>query len=79
MVVMIVVVVVIMAMAMVMVVMGMAVGMRVAVVVVLLPIGAAFGVERHADMADMGAEALQHVDDDMVVTDEQLLPVYLGR
>ena len=39
-------------------------------IVVVLAVGAAFGVERRLDLAHLGAQALQHVDDDIVVADQ---------
>jgi len=51
-----------------MMVLGMAVRMR--GVVIVLAIGAALGIERLLDAADAGAQPLQHVDDDVIVADQ---------
>ena len=39
-------------------------------IVIVLAVGAAFGVERRPHLAHLGTEALQHVDDHMIVADQ---------
>src|SRR5207248_2898032 len=48
-------------------------------IVIVLTVGAALGIERRLDLAHLCAEALQHVDDDMVVADQDALALDLGR
>ena len=48
-------------------------------IVVVLAVGAAFGIERGADLAHLGAEALQHVDDHVVVADQDAVALDLRR
>src|SRR5215813_1602605 len=48
-------------------------------IVVVLAIGAAFGIERRADLAHLRAQAFQHVDDDMIVADQDAALVDLRR
>ena len=62
---------------------AMALGMQRAVpmvgIVIVLAVGAAFGIERRAHLADLGAQALQHVDDDVIVADQDAVGVDLRR
>lgn len=53
--------------------------MAMAGIVVVLAVGPAFGIEGNADLADIRPQALQHVDDDMIVADQQAVMVDLGR
>ena len=53
--------------------------MRVAVIVIVLAVRAAFGIERLADRANLGAEAFQHVDDDVIVADQETLALDRDR
>ena len=46
-------------------------------IVIVLAVGAAFRIERRAHLADHGAQALQHVDDDVVVADQDAVGVDL--
>src|SRR3546814_14613472 len=48
-------------------------------IVVVLAVGAAFRIERRIDCLHGGAEALQHVDDDMVIADENAIRVNFSR
>ena len=48
-------------------------------IVVVLAVGAAFGIERRANLAHLGAEALQHVDDHVVVADQDAVILDLRR
>src|SRR5215470_617901 len=51
----------------------------VAGIVIVLAIGAALGIEGRADLAHLRTQALQHVDDDMVVADQDAVFVDLCR
>src|SRR3546814_4886310 len=48
-------------------------------IVVVLAVGAAFRIERRIDCLHGGAEALQHVDDDMVIAHENAIRVNFSR
>jgi hypothetical protein len=48
-------------------------------IVIVLAVGAAFGVERRTHLAHLGAEAAQHVDDDVVVADQDAVALDLRR
>lgn len=56
-----------------------AMGMRVAVIVILLPVGTAFGIKRRGHFIDARAQPFQHVDDDMIVADQDAVMLDLGR
>src|SRR5260221_12815243 len=47
--------------------------------VIVLAIGAALGIEGVLDATDAGAQPLQHVDDDMIVADQDDVVGDLGR
>src|SRR5215831_8148763 len=51
----------------------------VAGIMIVLAVGAAFGIERRADLAHLRAQAFQHVDDDMIVADQDAALVDLRR
>src|SRR5260370_16578296 len=51
----------------------------VARIVIVLAVGAALGIERRPHLAHLGTQALQHVDDDMVVADQDALALNLRR
>src|SRR5262245_40239275 len=48
-------------------------------IVIVLAVGAALGIEGCPDLAHLGAQAFQHVDDDMVVADQDAALVDLRR
>src|SRR5262249_28605647 len=48
-------------------------------IVIMLTIGAAFGIERCPDFAHLGPQAPQHIDDYMIVADQDALAFDLGR
>ena len=52
---------------------------RMAEIVIVLAVGAAFGIERRAHLAYFGAQALQHVDDHVIVADQDAVGVDLRR
>eukprot|EP01036_Dinobryon_divergens_P007108 gene7107-9463_t len=53
--------------------------MAMAGIVIVLAVGAALRVERHAHLAHVGAQPLQHVDDDVIVANQDAVAVDLGR
>ena len=48
-------------------------------IVIVLAVGAAFGIERRAYLTHLGPQPLQHVDDDVIVADQDALALDLGR
>src|SRR5437879_12043483 len=48
-------------------------------IVIVLAVGAAFRIEWRPELAHLGAEPPQHVDDDMVVADQDTLAFDLRR
>src|SRR5262249_52556990 len=56
-----------------------AVGVWMAVIVVVLAVGAALGIERRRHRAYLGAQTLEHVDDHVVVADQDAVGFDLCR
>src|ERR1700704_7176518 len=48
-------------------------------IVIVLAVGAAFRIERRAHLAHLRAQALQHVDDHVIVADQDAVGVDLRR
>jgi hypothetical protein len=48
-------------------------------IVIVLAVGAALGIEGHAHLAHFRAQSLQHVDDDVIVADQEAVVIDLRR
>ena len=53
--------------------------MAMAGIVIVLAVGTALGIEGHAHLAHFGTQALQHVDDDVIVANQKAVVIDLRR